>query len=349
MLSNRKSYFLFSDYKIIRVHEFLYKKHRELNALVSLTIYALVILIWGAELHVSANYFILLPLIVISISYGFRGGLLFGICALPANLLLFKIIGHLEFSPESIIIPELFGIIMGSTLGYVSDFFMKMQKEIELRMASETALEQSLKEKEILLQEINHRVKNNLNLIKSIIQLQINRIPVKSEQNELKKLNRRVLSVAIVQDLLFSLDSLDSLDFRDYLQELIKSLFSGYTNINITYDIVMSGYPIYLESKKITSIGLIINEVITNAVKYAFPDCKSPHINIELSQMGESIFLKIKDNGKGYPTDFEIEGLGLKLIRSLTANLKGEVNFENKQGGNMTLIIPLSEPYDGTF
>jgi two-component sensor histidine kinase len=303
----------------------------------------LIILLHGKELGVSANYFIFLPFLTIAISFGLYGGIFIGILALPANLLLFKIIGHPEFSPESKIIAQIFAILVGVTLGYISDFFNKMMTEIKNRMLSEKALEQSLREKEILLKEINHRVKNNLNLIKSIIQLQSNRIGSKSQKNELQKLSQRVISIALVQDLLFAQDSLDALDLRIYLKKLIETLFEEYNHMKVPYNLMLCENPIIIDSKKITSIGLIMNEVITNSMKYAFTGTDKPHMEIELRTIGESLIMRIRDNGGGYPDDFTGQGLGLKLINSLTSHLKGDVRFEKDKGALVTLTIPLTD------
>ena len=198
MQSNRKSHFKVSDQRVIKVHNFLYIKHKYAHLIISLLLYFSIIILGGENLGISSNYFVFLPLIATSIIFGYYGGIIAGILALPVNLVLFRIIGHMEYSLDNLIITEIFGILLGTTLGYVSDFFKKMMKEMERRRVSEIALEQMVKEKEILLKEINHRVKNNLNLIKSIIQLQANRIRSKKQQAELAKLSQRVISIAMV-------------------------------------------------------------------------------------------------------------------------------------------------------
>nr|MDA3810025.1 ATP-binding protein [Spirochaetaceae bacterium] len=349
MRSNQKSNFKISDTTVIKIHDYLYTKHRYINMFFTIALYAAIIFLWGEKLTISSNYFIFLPLIVISISFGFTGGLIAGIFALPSNLFLFYLTGHPEYSPESHIIAEIFGILVGSVMGYISDFFTKMKKEIQRRMISEIALEKTIKEKEILLKEISHRVKNNLNLIKSIIQLQANRIKSIKQKEELNKLNQRIMSIAIVQDLLFAQDSLDMLDFRKYLNQLVENLLSGYIEKNISFTMILCENPIYLESKKITSIGLIVNEAITNTIKYAFKDAKRPKLTIKLTQSIASFHLSIKDNGPGYPEEMRDSGLGLKLIKTLTKNLEGDFSVQNNNGGEMILNIPLTGMYEETY
>lgn len=349
MQSNRKSYFQFSDFRLIKIHKFLYITHKYPNIFFITALYISVILLWGERLGISGNYFIFFPLIGISVSFGLSGGFIAGIFALPANLLLFEIIGHPEFSPDNKLITELFGIFVGSFLGYISDFFNMMLKEIELRRNSEKELEHIVKEKEILLKEVHHRVKNNLNLIKSIIQLQSNRVNSIKQQNELQKLNRRIITIAMVQDLLFSQESLDMLDFRHYLKELIESLISGFTEMKISYYLILCENPVFLESKKITSLGLIINEAVTNAMKYAFNNNKSPKLHITLSVTKETLCLLIKDNGPGYPQELDETGLGLKLIKTLTINLHGRITIQNNNGGELLLKIPVKGIYEEQY
>ena len=135
----------------------------------------LVVLGTGTYLGISANYFVILPVLIVSLVCGFPGGLIAGVCALPANLFLFWLLGHAEYSPASKIIAELSGVFVGSAFGFLSDYFRKMIREMEKRKEAERELRRSLGEKEILLRELQHRVKNNLNLIKGLIQLQRNR------------------------------------------------------------------------------------------------------------------------------------------------------------------------------
>jgi len=341
MESNRKKYYFISDHKVIKVHEFLYVKYKYYSIFASLILYVLPNVLWSESLLVAGNYLIILPLLTFAFSFGFKGGLLAGILALPLNYLLFYLTGHLEHLPLNIPIAEIAGIFIGAMLGYGIDFFNLMKKEINRRRISEIALEKTVREKEILLHEINHRVKNNLNLIKSIIQLQANRIRSKKQQEELQKLTQRIISIAMVQDLLFTQDSIDMLDIREYLNELIRSLLNGYNKIDVNFNLIVPETPLYLESGKLTSLGLIVNEIVTNTVKYAFHKQKKPRLYVQLSELKGYYILKIKDNGPGFPDEFPESGLGLKLIRTLTSHLGGTIQFSNNDGGEIQLNIPI--------
>lgn len=343
MQANRKKSYRISDYKLIKIHEHLYSKHKFSIIFLAFSIYVSVVILLGEKLTISSNYFILLPLIVIAISFGFRGGAFAGLLSLPLNLLLFSFINHREYAPRSLIIAEISGIVVGSVLGYISDFFTIMKKEIKKREDSENALKNIVREKEILLNEINHRVKNNLSLIKSLIQLQTNRLESPALSKEMKKLSHRIISISLVQELLFTQDSIDVLDFRKYLSEIIDNLLSAYNDNEIIYELIFEDKPLILESRKITSLGLIVNEIITNAEKYAFSRNIQPKLIIRLTCSEENFRLSFKDNGPGFPEQPDQSGLGLKLIKTLTSSLEGHMEIINNKGTEFLFNFPLNK------
>jgi len=343
MQANRKKNKKINNHRIIRIHDFLYSKHKITNILITVAIYVAVLLIFGEKLNISGNYFILLPLIVIAVSFGFKGGLIAGILSLPSNLLLFFIIGHSEYAPQSIVIAEIFLILIGSVLGYISDFFTIMKKEMKRRQESEIELKKMVREKEILLNDINHKVKNNLNFIKSLIQLQSNRLKSEEQQDEMDKLNKRIMSIALVQDLLYSQDSLDKLDFRTYLTEIVDNLLSSYDHSEVIYELNLTDTPLILESRKMTSMGLIVNEIITNAEKYVFTQVEEPRLVIDLSYSADFFQLSFRDNGPGFPDIPDQSGLGLKLIKTLTTSLNGHMERFNNKGSEYIFHFPYKE------
>lgn len=342
MQANRKRTFSLDDHKIVKIHDYLYSRQKYTLILLNLVFYVLCILLWGEHFEVSSNYFIIFPLIVISISFGTKGGIIAGTLGLPANLLLFRAIGHLEYAPASLIMAEMSGVVLGSILGYLSDFFTRMKDEMRRREKSEQALEKTLGEKEILLQEINHRVKNNLNLIKSFIQLQINRLPEGESQEILITMRTRILSIALVQDLLYSRQSLQDLDFRVYLKALTDSYLKGFDKNGMGINLKIESPPIRLNSQKMTSLGIIINEILTNIAKYAISGKDKPFLEIALTETEGMIKLTFKDNGPGYPSKKEGDGLGFKLIHSLINGLNGSVETHNMNGGILILWFPVN-------
>lgn len=341
MLANRKKTSLINEYPIVKIHDFLYSRHKYSIISLSVVLYLLVIFLFHEQLAISSNYFVLLPLVVIAISFGFKGGLIAGILSLPANRLIFAILDHPEYAPVSTIIAGASGILMGSILGYISDFFTMMKKEIHRREQSERTLEKMVREKEILLNEISHRVKNNLNFITSLIKLQNNRISSPEQQEELEKLNNRIMSIALVQDLLFSQDSIEQIDFRIYLREITDYLLSAYHETVIIYELKMDDQPLMLESKRLTALGLIANEIITNAEKYAFTQVSKPKLIITLCRTKDFFDLSFRDNGPGISMDKNHGGLGMKLIKTLTESQGGHFELSNDPGLNFTFHFPI--------
>lgn len=341
MEANRKKHFHLNDHTVVKVHDYLYSRQKYPLLFFTLLLYYMIILLAGEHFEISTNYFIIFPIIVSAISFGFWGGLISGILGLPANLFGFFIIGHMEYAPASLIMAELAGIVFGASLGYMSDFFTKMKMEMRRRRESELALEKSLKEKDILLKEINHRVKNNLNLIKSLIQLQSNRLEEGETHDLMIKMRDRIIAIAMVQDLLYDQDSLEMLDLNTYTEELLSTMLQGFHGIKPELNILTGDNPLLMESRKVTYLGIIINEVITNITKYAVDDEGKAEITIELKYHDEMVSLSFRDKGPGYPDQSSDTGLGFKLIRSLLTGLGGHLALRNKNGGELILHFPL--------
>lgn len=330
------------DKNISKIHVFLFFDHKIFTLLLSLFIYISVFLLLGKELGISANYFVLIPVICFAMIFGFWGGVLGGALALPANLALFTFIGHSEFSPESKVIAEFSGIVLGMVLGYVSDFFYRMDQEIQKRIDSEKELRESLEDKETLLKEIHHRVKNNINLVKSLVQLQANRIEDKSVLKECDKLNQRLYSLALVQDLLFSDEYSSRIDVYEYIALLINSLSK--TNSQADFFIHNDDKTEHskMQSTRISSLGLIMNEAITNSCKYALSDTGIVKIEVKIKTEGLNMEIELRDDGPGIrDNDRSGKGLGLKLIASLSQQLKGTVDIKNDNGTVLTIRFPL--------
>ncbi|MBN2655589.1 MAG: sensor histidine kinase [Spirochaetales bacterium] len=339
---NRKRFRL-NDHRVVIIHDYLYSRQKYPLIVITTALYAMIIFLWGENFEISANYFIIFPIIVVAVSFGFKGGLIAGALGLPSNLLLFHIIHHPEYAPASLTMAEMSGVVLGSSLGYVSDFFTRMKEEMRRREKSEAALAESLEEKEILLQEISHRVKNNLNLIKSFIQLQANRFGEGETRDILLAMRNRVIAIAMVQDLLYAQDSLEKLDFRVYIKELTEAFLGGADRNFMNIELLPCPSPVMFDSRKVTSLGIITNEILTNASKYARPEKGSPELIITMDVREDSLILTFRDNGPGYPETEEGTGLGFKLIRALLSELKGELTVNSgKEGeGELKIEIPV--------
>ena len=193
-----------------------------------------------------------------------------------------------------------------------------------------------LNEKEVLLKEIHHRVKNNLQIISSLLNLQSNRITDASTLQVLGDSQARIRSMALIHEKLYQSQSLAKIDFGEYVQSLATDLFRSYhrnitgIQLNVQVDEVALGLD------QAVSCGLILNELITNTLKYAFPDGMEGTIWVELRSSPERVLsLRVADDGVGIPADFDIlntKSLGLQLVKNLVGQLDGKMELDHSEG-----------------
>jgi len=206
-------------------------------------------------------------------------------------------------------------------------------------------LQQSLKEKRTLLEEIHHRVKNNLAIVSSLIELQKPDLDDKTEVM-LTEIQSRIQSIAMIHEKLYKSDTLSNINVQEYVNDLIDSVSraykSKYKKIEITRDID----PITLNINEGISLGLLINELLNNAYKHAFSDADEGEIKTILKNNGDHAKLVIADNGKGLPEDFSLEGgqsLGITLIDTLSQTLQSQIEFKSGKWTEFSLTFPLEE------
>ncbi|MBN1520200.1 MAG: sensor histidine kinase [Spirochaetales bacterium] len=303
--------------------------------------YAAAMLILGPYLAVSANYIIIIPVIVSAIAYGFTGGLIAGAMGLPANLLMFAILGHPEFSPASKPIAELSGIVIGSALGYLSDFYRRLETERVLRKEIEEELRRALRDKEALFRELHHRVKNNLNLVKSLIGLQSRR----SSNSEFKRaaadLAGRIMSLSLVHEQLYKKAELSAVAIDDYLAQLIRLVSDGMADPNTQATMSTKLPKLELTMDMAIPLGLILNEALTNAFKHGGRNRPTLAVDVRFAHDDGLYTLEVEDDGPGMspadPLDIpQGVGLGMTLIELLTDQLAGQSQYRRK--GDRTLF-----------
>jgi two-component sensor histidine kinase len=202
----------------------------------------------------------------------------------------------------------------------------------------------SEKEKEILLKEIHHRVKNNLQIISSLLNLQSGTLSDDLSKTAVTESRSRVKSMALIHQLLYQSEMFTNINFATYLEQLMSSLNSTYCKPgeNIRYKI--SAEPIKLDIDRAIPMGLIINELATNAYKYAFQEKKEGNIEICLTKQPENdLLLSIADNGIGLPERIDIQktnSLGLRLVNLLVKQLKANIDHVRKNGTIIKIWIP---------
>jgi len=222
--------------------------------------------------------------------------------------------------------------------------FTGTEVDITERLKVKRDLENSLREKEILLKEIHHRIKNNLQIISSLLNLQLNYLENEEIIEMLKSSQSRIRSMAMIHEKLYKTKELSNINFAEYTREFTTYLFNTYRskigNLRLNLDLS----DIKLDINLSISLGLILNELITNALKHAFPNNEAGKVNISLKEEGEQVQLIISDNGKGLPDNFDIKNtnsLGLELVDSLVEQHKG--SLEIKTNGHTEFRITLQK------
>ncbi len=228
-------------------------------------------------------------------------------------------------------------IVAGGAL-YLYRSKRKTNKQLEEK---NNIISVSLKEKEVLLKEIHHRVKNNLQVISSLLNLQSKNI---SDEKALQALNEgrnRVKSMALIHQNLYRDDNLMGVDVQEYIEKLIQSLFTSY-NIEIHKVALQTNIDkIELDVDTVIPLGLILNELISNALKYAFENVEKGVLQIDLQLQNDKLLLRVKDNGKGMDKDklATSQSMGYKLIQSFLQKLNATMNIETVNGTNIELLI----------
>ncbi|MBF0319664.1 MAG: PAS domain S-box protein [Nitrospirae bacterium] len=212
----------------------------------------------------------------------------------------------------------------------------ELHMEIQRRHQVESDILSSLKEKEILLKEVHHRVKNNLQIISSLLYLQSINLKDASPQEILSISRNRIRSMALVHEKLYKSENFATIDFGQYIQELaLDIIYSfGVSEDKITLDIKCDN--ILLDVETSIPCGLIVNELVSNAVKYAFPGDAKGEVHISLCEGADGMLsLVIGDNGVGIPKDkdiFNSDSLGLKLVNNLVKQIKGTLEVAGNGG-----------------
>jgi two-component sensor histidine kinase len=214
-------------------------------------------------------------------------------------------------------------------------------RDITEQKQAEGQIIASLKEKETLLHEIHHRVKNNMQVINSLLKLQSNNIEDAKTKEILKDSQSRVYAMSAVHETLHGSEKLSEINLQSYLSKIITSIFQTYSTdsrkINLNSDIDNS--PISLNQAY--PLGLIINELMSNSLKYAFPKEREGEVSVSLKKVDKELELIVMDDGIGIPDKMDwknSKSLGLKLVRTLVENqLDGSIDMESNKGTKFTI------------
>ncbi len=203
-------------------------------------------------------------------------------------------------------------------------------------------IEKSLVEKEILLREIHHRVKNNLQIVSSLLSLQSNYIRDEQALDAVKESRNRVESMSLIHQNLYQEENLTGIDLRLYIENLTDNLFHSYNIKPDNIKLVKEVDALTLDVDTVIPIGLILNELITNCLKYAFTDNRKGSIKVMLKEKNNNLLLSVYDDGIGLPENFEQgtkKSFGHKMINAFLQKLKGEMKMYSEDGTKVDIEI----------
>ena len=228
------------------------------------------------------------------------------------------------------------GLIACSVIGLL---LFKNSKKKKLLEKQKQLLEVTLDEKNVLLKEIHHRVKNSFQIVSSLLYLQSENVEDKEAQLAIKEAENRVRSMVLIHQKLYSKDDLVGINTKEYIEDLTKDIIEShqFKKEPISYNLDIE--PKVLDIETITPLGLILNELITNVIKHAFTDItESSKMAIEFKQENDELVLKVSDNGVGMPNEVKESSFGLKLIKALSKKLKAQLDFIPNDDGTTALL-----------
>ena len=212
----------------------------------------------------------------------------------------------------------------------------------ETRLETVRVLEAAVKEKTVLLQEVHHRVKNNLAVISGLLSMKADATGSEEAKEALDASQKRVHSMALVHEHLYGSSSLDHINFSDYARELVGGLYATFSDESDRISIEMDVDPIEIGIERAVPCALILNELLTNAFKYAFPGKRSGKIRVALHECAPGwLELSVEDDGIGLPAGFlakqSAQSLGLKIVGILTKQLEGSIEQQVSAGSRIVL------------
>ena len=221
----------------------------------------------------------------------------------------------------------------------------KMLRDTTEQKRARDLVAESLREKEVLLREIHHRVKNNLQVISSLLNLQLASEPSAEARKGLIESQSRIQSMALIHQLLYQSKDLARIDFDEYLRALVEYLVTAYDDFG-RITATVNAPRVRLDLDRSIPCGLIVNELVTNSFRHAFPEQRRGNVSIDIRQADDTtLVLEVRDDGIGMPPDFDLQTaatFGLQIARSLTAQLGGTIELVPGTGTNVRITFPMA-------
>lgn len=216
-------------------------------------------------------------------------------------------------------------------------------RDITQSKTADAMIRQQLREKNVLIQEVYHRVKNNLQLVTSLLELQSRQIQDEHTRGAFQDSIARIRAMALVHEKIFYSESISELEFSGYISSLFKPLVAAYSRSRIV-NLAISGDTCVLELNTAIPLGMIMNELITNSLKYAFVATPSPTIEVSIRVDGDNASMKLADNGVGLPETVEFETsntFGFRIVRLLAQQINADITVRRENGTCFEINVPL--------
>ncbi len=223
-----------------------------------------------------------------------------------------------------------------------TQFIVRMLEDITQQKENTEFIEKSLEEKQVLLREVHHRVKNNLQVIQSLLRMQGRESKGSSFEPLLRESQNRIRSIALIHEQLYRQDNFAEIDFADYLNLLLRQVFRTFEMGSTRISSRIEFRDIYLSLTKAIPCALIVNELVTNSIKYAFKGKEAGVISLKAEKNDGLLTLTIHDDGCGFCDQIDIdasETLGLKIVRTLTRQIGGSLEICGKEGAKFKLTF----------
>lgn len=236
------------------------------------------------------------------------------------------------------------GILGLAFLGGIGFYLYQVKKKTSEELSQKNAIiTEALHEKEVLMQEIHHRVKNNLQVVSSLLSIQSRHLTDNQAIEAIKEGQNRVKTMGLIHQSLYQENDFRGVNMKNYISKLIKNLFNSYNIQPEKIQLKTEISELNLDIDTVVPLGLIINELVSNALKYAFPDDKKGTILLRANLENERFILHVSDNGIGLPEGFSLEktnSMGYQLIQSFVSKLSAQLMVRSENGTFIELSIP---------
>ena len=232
--------------------------------------------------------------------------------------------------------------VFGVSLAGLGFFLWRLNAQKKRITNQNVLIQTNLSEKELLLKEIHHRVKNNLQVISSLLNIQSRQVKDEKAKEAIQEGRSRVHSMSLIHQKLYKKDNLTGVDMRDYLEDLSQDLFATYNVSNTAIDLTIDVDNIILDVETVIPIGLIVNELLSNVLKYAFPNNQQGKLNVSLKEVENRLNLIVSDNGIGLTQqqkETKDDTFGHSLIKAFKNKLDAEVLVDGTNGTTVQVLI----------